>query len=121
MQPAPEEVAAPAPDLMSALKASLDAVRAREGDAAAKRRKPAAEKAAAKKAAARKPGLRGRPRSGRRSFRQVPARRASKQGDDDDRDARPTRLERYRSKRDFAVTPEPAAAAGCARAPRRAS
>ena len=32
VQPAPEEVAAPAPDLMSALKASLDAVRAREGD-----------------------------------------------------------------------------------------
>ncbi len=31
VQPAPEEVAAPAPDLMSALKASLDAVRAREG------------------------------------------------------------------------------------------
>jgi DNA end-binding protein Ku len=31
VQPAPEDVAAPAPDLMSALKASLDAVRAREG------------------------------------------------------------------------------------------
>ncbi len=55
VQPAPEEVAAPAPDLMGALKASLDAVRAREGDAAAKRRKPAAEKAAAKKSAAREP------------------------------------------------------------------
>jgi DNA end-binding protein Ku len=35
LQPAPEEVAAPAPDLMSALKASLDAVRAREGGAGA--------------------------------------------------------------------------------------
>jgi DNA end-binding protein Ku len=33
VQPSPEEVAAPAPDLMSALKASLDAVRAREGTA----------------------------------------------------------------------------------------
>lgn len=58
VQPEPEEVAAPAPDLMSALKASLDAVRAREGagtgGAAAKPRK-AAKKAAAKKAAAKKP------------------------------------------------------------------
>jgi len=56
VQPAPEEVAPPAPDLMSALKASLEAVRAREGDGAVKTRKPAAEKAAAKKPAARKPG-----------------------------------------------------------------
>ncbi|HTQ68741.1 MAG TPA: Ku protein [Solirubrobacteraceae bacterium] len=58
VQPAPEEVSAPAPDLMSALKASLDAVRAREagavdgeGNGAAPRkpaRKPAAKKAAAK-------------------------------------------------------------------------
>ena len=32
VQPAPEEVAAPAPDLMSALKASLDAVRARDDE-----------------------------------------------------------------------------------------
>jgi len=31
VQPAPEEIAQPAPDLMSALKASLEAVRAREG------------------------------------------------------------------------------------------
>lgn len=54
VQPAPEEVTAPAPDLMSALKASLEAVRAREGDGAGKRRKPAAKKAAAKKAAAKK-------------------------------------------------------------------
>jgi len=56
VQPAPEEVAAPAPDLMSALKASLDAVRAREGegdaDGAPAPRKPA-RKAAAKKAAAK--------------------------------------------------------------------
>jgi DNA end-binding protein Ku len=57
IQPAAEEVAAPAPDLMSALKASLDAVRAREGSGAgadgAKPRK-AAKKPAAKKAAGAK-------------------------------------------------------------------
>ena len=49
-QPPAEEVSAPAPDLMSALKASLDAVRA-AGDGGEKRRKPAAKKAAAKKPA----------------------------------------------------------------------
>jgi DNA end-binding protein Ku len=76
-QPAVEEVQAPVPDLMSALKASLDAVREREaqaGDGAprAKRaskkatdkpaaqstkaaKKPAAKKPAAKKPAAKKP------------------------------------------------------------------
>jgi DNA end-binding protein Ku len=57
VQPAPEEVTAPAPDLMSALKASLDAVRAQEGVAAngaAKASKPAKRKAA-KKPAAKKP------------------------------------------------------------------
>jgi DNA end-binding protein Ku len=56
VQPAAEEVAAPAPDLMSALKASLDAVRAREGDGAksAKAKKSASKKAAAKKAPAKK-------------------------------------------------------------------
>src|ERR1700694_7123 len=48
--PAPEEVSEPAPDLMSALKASLEAVRAREGaDAQAKPSKPAAKRAPAKK------------------------------------------------------------------------
>ena len=54
VQPAPEEVAAPAPDLMSALKASLDAVRAREGGAGASkgRKAPAGKKAPAKKPAA---------------------------------------------------------------------
>jgi DNA end-binding protein Ku len=53
VQPTPEEVAAPAPDLMSALKASLDAVRAREGKGArtGKARKAPAKKALAKKAA----------------------------------------------------------------------
>jgi DNA end-binding protein Ku len=52
VQPAPEEISEPAPDLMSALKASLEAVRAREGDSAGKRRKPAAKKPAVKAAAA---------------------------------------------------------------------
>lgn len=67
VQPAPEEVAAPAPDLMSALKASLDAVRAREGAGAGAgasatagkprkaARKPAAKKAAVAKTAVKKP------------------------------------------------------------------
>jgi len=51
VQPPAEEVRAPAPDLMSALKASLDAVRA-SGDGGEKRKKPA-KKAAAKKAPAK--------------------------------------------------------------------
>jgi DNA end-binding protein Ku len=59
VQPEAEEAVAPAPDLMSALKASLDAVRERSGDSAkspaAKKRKPAAKKPAAKKAAAKRP------------------------------------------------------------------
>jgi DNA end-binding protein Ku len=59
VQPEAEEAPAPSPDLMSALKASLDAVRERTGDSgsgtAAKKRKPAAKKAPAKKAAAKKP------------------------------------------------------------------
>jgi DNA end-binding protein Ku len=58
VQPPPEELTAPAPDLMSALKASLDAVRAREGDGAKAgkpARKAAAKKAPAKKAPAKKP------------------------------------------------------------------
>jgi DNA end-binding protein Ku len=58
VQPTPEEVSEPAPDLMSALKASLEAVRAREGDGAgaakAKPRKPATPKASAPKAAGAK-------------------------------------------------------------------
>jgi DNA end-binding protein Ku len=56
VQPEAEEVAAPAPDLMSALKASLDAVRAREGSdgAGKKAKKPAGKKAPAKKPAAKK-------------------------------------------------------------------
>jgi DNA end-binding protein Ku len=54
VQPPPQDTVAPAPDLMSALKASLEAVRAREDEHAKPRRKPAAKKAAAKKPAARK-------------------------------------------------------------------
>jgi DNA end-binding protein Ku len=56
VQPPAEEVRAPAPDLMSALKASLDAVRAAgdgDGGAKPKPKKPAARKAAAKKAPAK--------------------------------------------------------------------
>ena len=56
VQPEPEEVAAPAPDLMGALKASLEAVKKRGGDdgkPAAKRKAPA-KKAEAKKTAAKK-------------------------------------------------------------------
>ena len=59
VQPEAEDVPAPAPDLMSALKASLDAVRERTADAPAKKRKAPAKKAAAKasasKASAKKP------------------------------------------------------------------
>jgi DNA end-binding protein Ku len=61
VQPEAEEAPEPAPDLMSALKASLDAVRERSGDSApAKKRKPAAKKAAAK-AAAEKPAAKKAP------------------------------------------------------------
>ena len=58
VQPEAEEASTPAPDLMSALKASLQAVRERTGEEAqgapAKRRKPAARKAAAKQPAGKK-------------------------------------------------------------------
>lgn len=59
VQPEAEEQQAPAPDLMSALKASLEAVRERTGEsggAPAKKRKPAAKaKAAAGKTSAKPP------------------------------------------------------------------
>jgi DNA end-binding protein Ku len=64
VQPEAEEVAAPAPDLMGALKASLEAVKKREGDTAkpaAKRKAPA--KAAAKKEAAKKEAAKKAPKS----------------------------------------------------------
>jgi len=63
VQPAPEEITEPAPDLMSALKASLEAARARasaEGAAAKPRKKPAAKKAAAKPAAKKPAGSRAK-------------------------------------------------------------
>jgi DNA end-binding protein Ku len=64
VQPAPEESDEPVPDLMAALKASLDAVRTRdeEGDGDGKapaRRKAPAKRAAAKKAPAKKPAGKG--------------------------------------------------------------
>jgi DNA end-binding protein Ku len=56
VQPAAEEIAAAVPDLMGALKASLEAVRAREGDGAgATNPRKAARRPAAKKTAAKKP------------------------------------------------------------------
>jgi len=56
VQPEPDDEEAEVPDLMSALKASLDAVRSRESNGASAAKKPAAEKKpAAKKAAAKKP------------------------------------------------------------------
>jgi DNA end-binding protein Ku len=55
VQPPAEEVSAPAPDLMSALKASLDAVRSTSGNGGEKRKKPAAKKATAKKPARKSP------------------------------------------------------------------
>ncbi len=57
VQPTPDVLASPAPDLMSALKASLEAVRAREDEHGAPkaRKKAPAKKAAAKKAADKKP------------------------------------------------------------------
>ncbi|MHB8242916.1 MAG: non-homologous end joining protein Ku, partial [Solirubrobacteraceae bacterium] len=67
VQPTAEEVAAPAPDLMSALKASLDAVRAREGEGDGKAKKKSsakkagASKAASGKATARKPAAKKAP------------------------------------------------------------
>jgi DNA end-binding protein Ku len=60
VQPAAEEVAAPAPDLMGALKASLEAVRAREKETAtAKPKRKAPSKAASKAAAAKAPKAAG--------------------------------------------------------------
>jgi DNA end-binding protein Ku len=53
VQPAAEEAEAEVPDLMSALKASLDAVKARDGDRAPAKKAPAKKPAAAKKTAAK--------------------------------------------------------------------
>ncbi len=54
VQPAAEEAEAPVPDLMSALKASLDAVKARDGDDDARGKKAPAKKASAKRGAPKK-------------------------------------------------------------------
>jgi DNA end-binding protein Ku len=72
VQPEPEEVTEPAPDLMGALKASLEAVRAREGEEpSAKAAKPkAAKKKAAKATAAKKPPAKksaGKPSASKRA------------------------------------------------------
>jgi len=82
VQPEPEEVAAPAPDLMGALKASLEAVKAREpaGDGAAKpkaKRKAPAKAAAKKEAAAKAPKSAGGKggSSGKRSASKAAAKR----------------------------------------------
>ena len=55
MQPEAEEDDAPVPDLMAALKASLDQVRDRDAGGAKPKPKAAAKKAPAKKAPAKKP------------------------------------------------------------------
>lgn len=74
VQPEAEDDA-PVPDLMSALKASLDAVRERTGDAPATSRKPAV----AKDDADKKPG----------TSRKKPAAAKAKADDGDDADAKP--------------------------------
>ncbi len=82
VQPEAEEEQAPAPDLMSALKASLEAVRAhgdREGDGAAKPRK-AAKKAPAKKAAAKASAAKAsakKPPAKKAAAKKAPAKRAA--------------------------------------------
>jgi DNA end-binding protein Ku len=82
IQPEPEEMAAPAPDLMGALKASLEAVRAREGkvDATAKprkRRAPAktAKIAAAKAGSPKSAGSKASGSAGKRSSSRATAKR----------------------------------------------
>jgi DNA end-binding protein Ku len=82
VQPEPDEVTAPAPDLMGALKASLEAVRAREAesDGAAKPRKrkapaKAAEKAPAKAAAPKSAGGKGSGSGAKRSTSRSTAKR----------------------------------------------
>ena len=77
VQPEAEELAAPTPDLMSALKASLEAVRAhgdREGDGAAKARK-APKKAPARNAAAKASAA--KPSAKKPPAKKAPAKRAA--------------------------------------------
>jgi len=54
VQPARDEAAEPVPDLMAALRASLDAVRSREDEDEAPKAKPKPKRAPAKKPAKRK-------------------------------------------------------------------
>jgi DNA end-binding protein Ku len=68
VQPEPEDLTAPAPDLMGALKASLEAVRERDGEDGAKP-KAAKRKAPAKKAASKAPKSAGKKGSGSGSKR----------------------------------------------------
>ncbi len=64
VQPEPEDLTAPAPDLMGALKASLEAVRSRDGEGDAKPK--AAKRKAAAKAPAKAAGRAGTPSSGKK-------------------------------------------------------
>jgi DNA end-binding protein Ku len=83
VQPEPEDLTAPAPDLMGALKASLEAVRSRDGEGAdegengakpkASKRKPAAKKAAAKAGAPKSAGKKGSGSGSKRSSRKAAA------------------------------------------------
>jgi DNA end-binding protein Ku len=61
VQPEAEEEEAEVPDLMAALKASLDAVRAREGDGDTAKKPVAKENGPAKKPAAKKPAAKKSP------------------------------------------------------------
>jgi len=77
LQPPAEEIDTAVPDLMGALKASLDAVRAREGSAAAKppkaARKAPRSKAGAGEAPAAKPARAGKAPAGKRAAAKKPA------------------------------------------------
>ena len=77
LQPPAEEIDTAVPDLMGALKASLDAVRAREGGAAAKppkaARKATRAKAAAGETPADKPARAGKAPAGKRAAAKKPA------------------------------------------------
>jgi DNA end-binding protein Ku len=79
VQPEPEDLTAPAPDLMGALKASLEAVRAREDEDGAKpkaaKRKAAAKKAPAKAAAAKSAGKKGSGSGSKRNASRAAAKR----------------------------------------------
>jgi DNA end-binding protein Ku len=79
VQPEPEELATPAPDLMGALKASLEAVRAREAEGEGKPSKPKAaakaKKSPAKAGSAKAPASKGSGAGGKRAGSRTPANR----------------------------------------------